>query len=222
VGVGRLGLIGDVHAEDGLLAAALTFVAGQGVEAILCTGDVVDGAGDVERCCRLLVEGGVKVVRGNHDRWFLGESMRDFPGVTQAGDVSPRVPEVLSALPATRLLPTVAGPLLLCHGVGDDDMAALKPDDFGYALEANDPLQRLLRAGEVRFVVSGHTHVRMVRRLGGIVFVNPGTLRGDHEPAVAVLDLGAGEVLFHELSAEGVGAVERVRLDGADWPGGGG
>ncbi len=230
VGAGRIGLIGDIHAEDRLLAAALAFLAGQGVEAILCTGDVVDGAedgagngvvGDVERCCRLLVEGGVEVVRGNHDRWFLTQPLRDFPGVTQARDVSPRVPEYLSALPATRLLSTAAGPLLLCHGVGDDDMATLKPYDVGYALEANEPLQRLLRAGEPGLVVCGHTHLRMVRRLGGIVFINPGTLRRDHEPAVALLDLAAGVLLLHELSVEGVGAAVRVPLDGADWPGDG-
>lgn len=183
----------------------------------------MDGAGDAERSCRLLAEGQVSTVRGNHDRWFLAGQSRDLPEATQVESVSSFVQRFLSALPASRVVSTAAGPLLLCHGVGDNDMAALKPDDFGYAVEVNDSLQRLVRAGEVRFAVCGHTHVRMVRRLGGVTFINPGTLRRSQEPGVALLDLDAGVVAYHDLAGEGVGAaVARVPVDGPDWPGGAG
>jgi predicted phosphodiesterase len=68
----RFGAIGDVHAEDGLLRAALSHLESAGVDALLCVGDIVDGRGDVDACCTLLAEHGVLSVRGNHERWMLG------------------------------------------------------------------------------------------------------------------------------------------------------
>jgi hypothetical protein len=42
-------------------------------------------------------------------------------------------------------------------------MAKVAPDDLGYALESNDDLQNLLRAGVDRWILNGHSHRRMVR-----------------------------------------------------------
>src|ERR1700685_37778 len=74
-----MGLIGDVHAEDDLLAAALEHIKRKGVDAVLCTGDVADGLGSVGRCCELLRQRSVQTVRGNHERWLLTGVMRDLP-----------------------------------------------------------------------------------------------------------------------------------------------
>ena len=48
--VRRIGLIGDIHAEDQLLERALELLAGRALDAILATGDIADGAGSVNRC----------------------------------------------------------------------------------------------------------------------------------------------------------------------------
>ena len=47
----RIGIIGDIHAEDTHLDLALAFLNEQAVDVIICTGDIVDGNGDVDRCC---------------------------------------------------------------------------------------------------------------------------------------------------------------------------
>jgi predicted phosphodiesterase len=72
--------------------------------------------------------------------------------------------------------------LLLCHGVGDNDMIRLQPGDVGYALESNLELTALIDAGVHRLVVGGHTHRVMVRRFGGLTVVNPGTLLRSADP----------------------------------------
>ena len=54
--MGHIGLIGDVHAEDELLEAALDYLKGKNVEAILCTGDVADGSAVSSRCCELFTK----------------------------------------------------------------------------------------------------------------------------------------------------------------------
>lgn len=72
----RIAAIGDIHAEDARLERALAHMAAVEVDAILAVGDIVDGPGDVNRCCEMLQARGVHVVRGNHDRWLANNEMR--------------------------------------------------------------------------------------------------------------------------------------------------
>jgi hypothetical protein len=149
----RFGAIGDVHAEDRLLGAALAHLASARVDTVLCVGDIVDGRGDVDACCTLLDEASALSVRGNHERWLLAREMRGLPMAHQARDLAPKTLAYLAALPVTRRLQTIAGPLLLCHGLGEDDMARLRPHDEGYALECIDALAAL-RASDLAMVVA--------------------------------------------------------------------
>ena len=41
----RFGLLGDIHAEDELLAVALRYLVAQELDAVLAVGDIVDGPG---------------------------------------------------------------------------------------------------------------------------------------------------------------------------------
>ena len=86
----RFGILGDIHAEHEMLAVALEYLSRQNLDAVLSVGDVVDGPGDVNACCRLLVESQAAIVRGNHERWFLEGKMRDLPEATRDEDVDLR------------------------------------------------------------------------------------------------------------------------------------
>ncbi len=198
----RFGIIGDVHAQAVALRLALDHLRHQNVARVLCVGDVVDGHGDVNACCALLCAPEVTCVRGNHERWWLAGSMRDLPDATTAGEVSAASSEFLRALPATKRFASALGPLLLCHGIGDDDMARLLPYDDGYALANNDAVQRVL-ALEVAVHVSGHSHVRMVRTVGGTVFINAGTLHPAFDPCFGLVDLDERTVRFFDLVGSG-------------------
>jgi predicted phosphodiesterase len=83
--VDRIGILGDVHAEDGLLERAIRELRARGAETILCVGDLADGQGDLDRCCDLLRQHDVLTVRGNHDRWLLSDLAKDLsdPAVTK-------------------------------------------------------------------------------------------------------------------------------------------
>mgnify|MGYP000476381896 CR=1 FL=1 len=50
----RFAAIGDLHGEDLRLEFVLTWLSGQGIDAVLAVGDLVDGAGSLDRCCALL------------------------------------------------------------------------------------------------------------------------------------------------------------------------
>jgi len=178
----RIGLIGDIHAEDRALEIALDTLRSRGVEVVAATGDIVDGSGSVDRCCALLRAHGAVVVRVNHDRWFLAGTSRDLRDATPTDAVTAETRRLLEKLPATIELDTVAGRALLCHGLGPNDMGKVAPDDFGYAIESNDELQDLLRAGTYRWVLNGHSHRQMVRAFGSLVVINAGTLAHHRDP----------------------------------------
>jgi len=199
----RLGLIGDVHAEDEALERVIGFLQEQQVDRLLCTGDVVDGTGDVDRCCRLLTDAGVITVQGNHDRWLFQSHRPLLPDATQRADLEPGSVQFLRSLPEMVELRTAAGLFVLCHGLPGNDMAQLRPDDTGYALESNLDLLRLLKEARYQFVINGHTHRRMVRQFSGITVVNLGTLYRKHDPCCAVMDLEERTVSFSNLLPDG-------------------
>jgi predicted phosphodiesterase len=209
----RIGVIGDIHAEDARLEQALDALAARGVELCATTGDVIDGRGSVERCCELLEARGVVAVAGNHDRWFLGGHVHNLPWATPHGSLSAQARRTLERLPPVVELATVAGGALLCHGLGANDLAKVDPDDHGDALETNDDLQLVLR-GRHRWIINGHSHRRMVRHFPRVTIINAGTLRRDHEPGFLDLDFAAGVAGIFTFDAHGRVSphVERIAL----------
>lgn len=193
--VSRVGLIGDVHGEDRRLERALEFFAACTVDRVLVAGDLVDGYGDVERTLALLEDARVDAIRGNHERWFLAGEERARRLATPA--LSVRARRYLESLPPTRRYETPRGGLLLGHGVGEDDMAFLRPETSGYALQDIDALRELMLDPEIQYYAGGHTHVRMVRVFTGLVVVNAGTILRDDDPVVAIVDFEREEVEFH-------------------------
>ena len=67
-------------------------------------------------------------------------------------------------------------------------MAKIGPDDTGYAIEANEDLRRLIRDDVYRWVLNGHSHLRMVRRFGRLTVINAGSLGPRHRACFFELD----------------------------------
>lgn len=191
----RIGLIGDVHAEDAALELVLRELKQLGAETLLQVGDIVDGPGDLARTVALLREHHVLAVRGNHDRWLLGNQGRDLPYAQRLDRVGPAELEFLAQLPATREFRSPRGHVLLCHGLGTNDMVGVKPDSEGYDISSNTELQRLITERRYRFVLNGHTHRAMLRTFGPLSIVNGGTLLREHERAFTYVDFERGALV---------------------------
>lgn len=202
----RLAVIGDIHAEDERLAAALRIAEASGVDLIACTGDVVDGHGSAERCCSLLREHDVACVRGNHDRWLFTGIMRDLPKATRIEQLTPASQTFLRELPAWRDLETPAGRVLLCHGVGGFDLETVTAYHTDYALKNNERLQRVI-AGGYRVMLAGHSHERLHLDVGRLKVLNAGALCQPESAGVLVLDFAGN--LLQWVSLEGTQIEER-------------
>lgn len=203
-------MIGDIHCEDQVLELVLRHFSSMGTDTVLAVGDIADGVGDVNRACSLLIEHGVLTVAGNHDRWLLEGSMRELPDATAASALRRESRTCLEQLPKTRSFQTSRGSLLLCHGFGENDMATIRPDDDGYALESNLALQLLSRSGSHRFVVCGHSHQPMVRKIGSLLVINAGTLHRCDRQVCSFIDFENGSVEFFDIKGDTISSAERT------------
>jgi predicted phosphodiesterase len=207
----RIGVIGDVHAHHGHLALALDYLTAAGVDVVICTGDIMDGVGEVDACVSLLQQANVLTVRGNHDRWVLQDKARHVPHAHHLRDLSDTVIDYLKALPVQQHLDTVAGPLLLCHGVADDDLRKVWPGTERMAAERSQKLDGLIEQGHLAFMINGHMHYRTLIHFHGLTLLNAGTIRGDHRPGFSLLDLDERLVHGFELFAEAAQKVQHVK-----------
>lgn len=204
----RAGLIGDIHCEVVRLRRVFEHFHGQGVDTVLAVGDIADGHGDLGEACAILQSEGALVVAGNHDRWLLAGEMRELPDATRPSAVTPDARRYLAALPKTRLLESPRGRVMLCHGLGEDDMASVRPDDDCEALRGNAAFLKLLESRAARFVVNGHSHRPMLRTVDGLTIVNAGTLHPMYRSICAIADFDAGEVQVYDIRGNAITPAE--------------
>jgi len=198
----RLGIIGDLHGEHERLDASLSWLTGQRLDALVCTGDIADGRGCINQSCEMLRQANVQTVAGNHDRWLLQGKVRHLDDAHQLSELSVENAEYISALPRWQALDTVRGPVLLCHGVQDNDMAKVWPGRPGRPareIERSAELDTLLEDGEYRFVINGHMHFRVLIDFPDLLLLNAGTLKGDH-PGVTVMDFRERSITAYGIS----------------------
>ncbi|MEM7077688.1 MAG: metallophosphoesterase [Pseudomonadota bacterium] len=203
----RIGIIGDVHAQDDALEAALGFLQAEGVDVIICTGDVADGDGDIYRCIDLLRTHNVRTVRGNHDRWVLQGKARHVPNAHLREELTHDCLDYLAGLPQEITLPTPQGDLLLCHGMACNDLQKIWPGTARMPPERSGTLDRLLDEGGLRFIVNGHVHYRTLIYFTALTLINAGTLKPNHHAGFSLLAIDTEMVHGYELE----GGIHHVR-----------
>ena len=174
----RLALLSDQHANDVAFGAALQDVERIGVEEIVCLGDVVQGGSQPAQTLDRLAGLGCETVLGNADALLL-EVPTDSPE-----PITEQLLEVrewtLSQLGAAHLeqirsfAPVVRRELeglslVFFHGSPRSYDDVLLPERGGEALEPFLGHDAALLAG-------GHTHLQWTRRIGGGLYVNPGSV----------------------------------------------
>ena len=195
----RIGIIGDVHAQDQYLRQALAHLTEAGVDRIICTGDIADGPGNIHACVELLQQYNVHTVRGNHDRWVLQNKARHIPHAHNRDELHQDVLDYLQALPLQIELETELGQLLLCHGVGKNDLQKIWPGTARMPAERSTHLDEIIARGNTPLMVNGHVHYRTLIHFDQLTLLNAGTLSSLHRPGFSLVDLHSNEVHGFEL-----------------------
>jgi len=215
----RIGIIGDVHAQDQYLHQALAHLTSLGVDRIICTGDIADGPGDIHACIELLQRYDVHTVRGNHDRWVLQDKARHIPDAHRRDELNDDVLNYLQSLPLQIELQTRLGNLLLCHGVGSNDLQKIWPGTERMPAERSTRLDDIIARGDTPLMVNGHLHYRTLIHFDALTLLNAGTLRGHHRPGFSLVDLHNDEVhgfelepTVHEVKRQSLSPTENVQV----------
>ena len=157
-------------------------------------GDIVDGLGNPNKAIDLLQRHNVKVVRGNHDRWLLQNKARHVHNAHNPIDLSAQSITYLEALPDQITIETVAGTVLLCHGVGKNDLRKVWPGTARMPIESSKELDEIIAAGKVDILINGHMHFQTLIQFTTLSLINGGSLVGKRWPGFSLLDLDEGKL----------------------------
>ena len=216
----RYAILTDIHSNYGALRAVLDAIAEQGVAAILCLGDLVGYGPNPHEVVKELEKLPNHCIRGNHDRYALGEQSDEIRAATaQAIDytkrcLTPADLAFLQKLPDTTMFDDR---ILLVHG------SPRNRDEYIVSAEgavANYKHFRAEYAG-IDLCFFGHTHVPMLIGDGRVVrqitpnepvrlkrrtpyLINPGSVGqprdGNPDAAFGVLDMDASTMTFHRVA----------------------
>ena len=182
----KFGIVSDIHCNAGGLLRALDLMGD--IDELICLGDSIWEYRFSNEVAAILRERGAHTILGNHEETFfgpLGERARARDGIDR--DLC----GWLAARPHRIELDAGGKRLLLVHSTPWEPRGAyVHPED---AL-----LERFAEAN-ADFVLYGHTHRQVVRRVGEVLVINPGSAgdardhRNGRQLSCAVLDTESGE-----------------------------
>lgn len=216
----RYGIIADVHSNLAALRAALDALDQHKVASIICLGDLVGYGPSPHEVIKELETRSLHSIRGNHDRYALGEDSDQIRAATAEAveytrrAITPGDRHFLETLPDTDLF---EDRVLLVHGSPRDRDEYIISSEFAIANF------RYFRAefGGVYLCLFGHTHLPMIIGDGKVTrriddgcrlemkfmtpyMVNPGSVGqprdGNPHAAFAVLDLEDNSITFRRVA----------------------
>lgn len=182
----RVGLISDVHSSPAELAAALRILADEGVDEIVCAGDIAGYYASLLPTVRLLAESNCKTIIGNHDQQWLEK---------HGADGDPEIRAYLESLPETLELEIEGKRLLAVHANPPSEQHGgikLRNRDGELVDERMQEWARELSGLEHDVLIVGHTHQVYAEHLGNLLVINPGSVPFNH--SCMILSLPAMEV----------------------------
>lgn len=177
----RLGIVSDIHCNHAGLAAALEAMGD--IDELLCLGDSIFQDEFSNEVVGMLRDRGAHIVQGNHEEIFFSAA-----GAPARADqrIDAGLLAFLASQPARRILTLDRLRILMVHSTPWEPRGA-------YVYPHS---KQLARFGEVDadVVLYGHTHTQLVRRVGTVLVINPGSAGNAQDPgngrrlSCAVLD----------------------------------
>lgn len=194
-------VLSDIHGN----LAALSVVAREPYDAVICLGDIVGYGPAPAACVRWIRESATWVIQGNHDR-AAAENVPplcrpDFAWLAEAVAPLTRSQLGMSDLNYLRSLPHWA-----IRDLGGVRVACFhaKPSDplYGYLPPNRDMWARELEKVDAELVFVGHTHLPLDLTIGNQRLVNPGSVGQpkDGDPRAAFAVFADGEVELKRAS----------------------
>jgi len=185
----KIGIVSDVHCNHAGLLRALEILGD--VDELICLGDSIYEYRFSNEVVRLLRDRGARTILGNHEEGFLlgPQGIR----ARQPEWIDRSLLEWLGKQPKRLELNIGGKKLLIVHSTPWEPRGA-------YVYPHSSLLTRFGEA-DADFVLYGHTHHQLVRRIGNVLVVNPGSAgeardsSNERQLSCAVLDSVTEEVV---------------------------
>ena len=183
----RIGIVSDIHCNAAGLTDALAAMGR--VDRRVCLGDCIYDYRFSNQVVALLRDHDVETIQGNHEQSFFAPH-----GVrARAADwIDPSHMEWLAARPEQLVIEHAGKTVLAVHSTPWSPRGT-------YIYPHTPALTRFAEA-DADIVLYGHTHTQLVKQVGRVLVVNPGSAgeARDHSNGMrlscAVLDVASGEV----------------------------
>lgn len=168
----KIGLISDIHADLNALKLALDILQGQGVDQIVCAGDLVDKGLDGDAVVKLIRERQIPCVMGNHDdaadrnnHWLY----RNY-GSNHAMILNEESLSFLLELPETLNFTWENHQVHIAHGTPWSNW------EYVFPISKPAVFKTVLQVARAHIVILGHTHEPMQVKVGDAWILNPGSV----------------------------------------------
>jgi putative phosphoesterase len=198
----RIGLVSDIHGNDVALEAAVSDLERFEPDVVVSLGDVAQGGAEPAASLDRLRALGTRNVLGNSDAFLLETPEKSPEPLTERAlevrewslaQLDRGHLDFIRSFEATVEV-VAAGHRILCfHG------SPVSYDDVLLAEWKGATLAPYERADDVDLLAGGHTHTQWARRVGGALFVNPGSIGLAYDRHVAEEDLTLGPVAEYAL-----------------------
>lgn len=197
----RYALVADIHSNLSALRAVLEDIDEQGIDLVVCAGDIVGYGPEPNEVVRELRKRDVIAIQGNHERALVQLNTEGMNPQASAAIwwTAKRIGEdelyYLRQLKPRALLNLAGIPTGLFHGSPRND------DEYIYEEDAS---AELLDAGRCSLLITGHTHVPYAVVLPEGALVNPGAVGqprdGDPRASYMVYDERQGTFDIRRLA----------------------
>lgn len=172
----KVGIISDVHADLQGLNQALAILDQQGVDLIVCAGDIVEKGKDGDAVVQTIQQRRIPCVQGNHDeqasgnqKWFRQNANTELESVRERL-LTQETLDYLETLPFSLRFNWLGYRVLLIHATVFSNW------DYLGAQHKIDTFKTVARESKADIIIYGHTHQALQAEFIGVRFYNPGAI----------------------------------------------
>lgn len=213
----EIAVLADIHANLHALEAVIENAEKRGIKFFLNAGDSIGFGPFPNEVIELLHSKKIISVIGNFDLEVFqnvkqgkgeGKVALDFARNQVAGSCR----DYLLSLPRELKLEIAGKKILMTHGSPESI------DEHLYSDTSADRLQELVEVAKADVIITGHSHVQYVRELGGVTFVNPGSVGrpddGKPQAAYAIIKLNPFSVELLRVKYDVSAVADALRKKG--------
>jgi putative phosphoesterase len=211
----KVALIADIHGNLDALKAVLADANRSGLTIFLNAGDAVGFGIYPTQVIQLIRSARFLSAVGNVDLETL-EALRNPKNNGALGtsikELSPSDIAYLESLPKELRLEIAGRRVLVTHGTPDSVDEHIYPDS------PEERLREIAAKASADVIITGHSHTQMRREIGGVTFINPGSVGrpvdGDPKAEYAVLRFNPLTVEFRRVSYDVEAVADQMRKKG--------